>query len=172
MDTIWEFLKTNERVQGILIGLIAAAIAWKSGFSARRRLSKDIRKLENELRELQGHLNTQLKINAQGNDALNKELEELRRQNENLRVSTASMQTKPGRAELRHSQITEAAVRLMREQAPGFAPAWEKAMRQAESEVEAGESGLKKLVRRVIPSIGMSAPASGPAGTVHDAEPS
>jgi chromosome segregation ATPase len=164
MDQFWEYLK-HPFTLGLLLGLAVAAVAWKSGFSARRRLGKDIRKLENELRELQGHLNTQLKINAQGNDAVQKELEEQKRQNENLRVSLASLQSKPGKAELRHAQMTENAVRLMREQAPGFAPAWEKAMRQSEMELEAGESGLKKLVRRVIPGIGMS--PNSPAATGH-----
>lgn len=159
---IWEIIK-NPLVQGLAIGLAVAAVAWKSGFSARRRLAKDVRRLENELRELQGHLNTQLKINAQGNDSLQRELEEHRRQNENLRVSLATLQSKPGKAELRHTQVTENAVRLMREQAPGFAPAWEKAIRQAEQEVEASESGLKKLVRRVIPGIGMTSNASSTA---------
>ncbi|QJE98299.1 hypothetical protein [Luteolibacter luteus] len=164
MDQFWEYLK-HPFTLGLLLGLAVAAVAWKSGFSARRRLGKDIRKLENELRELQGHLNTQLKINAQGNDAVQKELEEMKRQNENLRVSLASLQSKPGKAELRHAQMTENAVRLMREQAPGFAPAWEKAMRQAEVELEAGESGLKKLVRRVIPGIGMSGGPATATGT-------
>ena len=168
MDQFWEYLKENQFASGLLLGallgLAVAAAAWKSGFSARRRLAKDIRKLESELRELQGHLNPQLKINAQGNDTLQRELEEQKRQNENLRVSLASLQSKPGKAELRHAQMTENAVRLMREQAPGFAPAWEKAMRQAELELEAGESGLKKLVRRVIPGIGMSGGSPAASG--------
>jgi DNA repair exonuclease SbcCD ATPase subunit len=166
---ILEYLK-HPFTLGLLLGLAVAAVAWKSGFSARRRLGRDVRKLENELRELQGHLNTQLKINAQGNDTLQRDLEELRRQNENLRVTVATLQTKPGKAELRHSQVTENAVRMMREQAPGFAPAWEKAMRQAESELEAGESGLKKLVRRVIPGIGMSSGGGTPSSGVQDAD--
>ena len=165
---IWEQINWYF-VGGLGTGLAVAAVVWKSGFSARRRLAKDVRKLENELRELQGHLNTQLKINASGNDTLQKELDEHRRQNENLRVSLASLQNKPGKAELRHAQITESAVRLMREQAPGFAPAWEKAVRQAEGELEAGESGLKKLVRRVIPGIGMGPSAAHAAGT-HEGE--
>lgn len=163
---LWESLK-HPFTLGLLLGLAVAAVAWKSGFSARRRLGRDIRKLENDMRELQGHLNTQLKINAHGNDTLQRELEELRRQNENLRVSVATLQSKPGKAELRHLQVTESAVRLMREQAPGFAPAWEKALRQAEAELEAGESGLKKLVRRVIPGIGMSGTS---AATAPDSE--
>lgn len=156
MEQFLEILK-KPFVWGLLLGLAAAIVAWKSGLSTKIRLSRDIRRLENELRELQSHLNTQLKINAHGNKSLQDELEELRRQNENLRVSVASLQSKPGRPEVRQYQITESAVRLMREQAPGFAPAWEKAVRQAESEVEASESGLKRLVRMVIPSIGMSA---------------
>jgi hypothetical protein len=44
----------------------------------------------------------------------------------------------------------------MREQAPGFAPAWEQALRQGEQEVDAADSGLVKLVRRVIPGLGNS----------------
>lgn len=166
---IWEYLK-HPFTLGLLLGLAVAATTWKSGFSARRRLSRDVRKLEGELRELQGHLNTQLKINAQGNEALQRELEELRRHNENLRVNVATLQAKPGRAELRHSQITEGAVRLMREQAPGFAPAWEKALRQAEAELEAGESGFRKLVRRVIPGIGSGAGGTTVAGGGSDAD--
>ncbi len=170
MEINWDLINWYF-VGGLGAGLAVAAAAWKSGFSARRRLGKDVRKLESELRDLQGHLNTQLKINAQGNDSLQKELEEQKRQNENLRVSLASLQNKPGKAELRHAQITESAVRIMREQAPGFAPVWEKAMRQAEAELEAGESGLKKLVRRVLPGISMgpASAAAQPAGT-HEGE--
>jgi hypothetical protein len=167
MDQFLEFLKTPFAI-GLIIGLALTFFTWKSGLSNKLRLSRDVRRLENELRELQGHLNTQLKINSHGNQSQQKELEELRRQNENLRVSLASMQTKPGRAEVRQYQVTENAVRLMREQAPGFAPAWEKAVRQAEIEVEAGESGLKKLVRKVIPAIGMGSGASTVAA--HDDE--
>lgn len=166
---IWQYLK-DPFTLGLLLGLAVAAVAWKSGFSTRRRLARDIRKLENDMRELQGHLNTQLKINAHGNDTLQRELEELRRQNENLRVSVATLQSKPGKAELRHFQVTESAVRMMREQAPGFAPAWEKAMRQAEVDLEAGESGLKKLVRRVIPGIGNGGGGNSPTASVQDAD--
>lgn len=168
METFLEIIRMPF-VWGLAIGLTLAILAWKSGLSTKLRLSRDIRRLENELRELQGHLNTQLKINAQGNQTLEKDLQRLREQNENLRVSLATAQSKPGRAEMRHYQVMEAAVRQMREQAPGFAPAWEKALRQAESEIEAGENGLKKLVRKVIPGIGMSSPAAS-AATEKDEE--
>ena len=140
-------------VWGLLLGLLIAGFIWKSGFSARRHLAREIKRLEGELKDLQKHLNTQLKVNASGNEALQSELDLLRTQNENLRVNNAALSQKPGRAEMRLLQVHEIAIRAMHEQAPGFAPAWEKAMRQGEAELEAADGGLKKLLRMVIPSL-------------------
>lgn len=156
MDFLNEALK-NPFTWGLLLGLLIAAFIWKAGFSARRTVSRDLKRVEEEMKNLQGHLNTQLKINASGNESLQTELESLRRQNETLRVNNSALQQKPGRAEQRLLQIHEIAIRTMREQAPGFAPAWEKALRQGEAELDSAESGLKKLVRRVIPGLGNSA---------------
>ncbi len=156
----------NPFTWGLLLGLLIAAFLWKAGFTARRSVSRELKRVEAELKDLQGHLNTQLKINATGNGALTAELESLRSQNETLRLNNSSLQQKPGRAEQRVLQIQEIAIRTMREQAPGFAPAWEKALRQGESEVDAAESGLKKLVRRVIPGLGNT--SSQPVLTVKE----
>jgi hypothetical protein len=158
MDPVIEVLK-NEFVWGLLLGLLITFFVWKSGFTARRNDAREIKRLETEIKNLQSHLNTQLKINASGNEVLQTELETLRRQNENLRVNNAALQQKPGRAEQQMLQVYEIAIRTMREQAPGFAPAWEKALRQGEADLEAAESGFKKLVRRVIPSLGNSPPS-------------
>jgi hypothetical protein len=157
MESILEFLK-EPFTWGLLLGLLIAAFIWKSSFSSRRSIARELKRVEDEMRDLQIHLNTQLKINATGNDALQTELESLRKQNENLRIHQAAIMQKPGRAEHRLLQVYESAIRLMREQAPGFAPAWEKAIRQAEAEVDAAESGLTKLVRRVIPGLGNNSP--------------
>ncbi|MEY5012897.1 MAG: hypothetical protein RLY69_612, partial [Verrucomicrobiota bacterium] len=51
-------------VWGVLLGLLIAGFIWKSGFSARRNLAREIKRLEGELKDLQKHLNNQLKINA------------------------------------------------------------------------------------------------------------
>ena len=157
MEYLTEALK-SQFTWGLLLGLLIAAFIWKSGFSARRAVSRDLKRVEDEMKNLQSHLNTQLKINASGNESLQVELESLRKQNETLRVNNAALQQKPGRAEQKLLQVQEIAIRTMREQAPGFAPAWEKALRQGEAEVDAAESGLKKLVRRVIPGMGGSTP--------------
>jgi len=156
---VTDFLTTSIQhpfTWGLLLGLLIAAFLWKSGYTARRNVSRELKRVETEIKDLQGHLNTQLKINASGNESLQTELEFLRKQNETLRLNNSALQQKPGRAEHRALQVQEIAIRTMREQAPGFAPAWENALRQAESEVDAAESGLKKLVRRVIPGLGNS----------------
>ena len=152
-----DFFKTaleREFTWGLLLGLLIATFIWKAGFTARRNAKREIKRLQAELKELQSHLSTQLKINASGNESLTTELDALKRQNESLRMNNALLQQKPGRAEQRQLQVYDIAVRAMREQAPGFAPAWERAVRQGESELDAADSGLKKLVRRVIPGLG------------------
>lgn len=153
MDILTEALK-HPFTWGLFLGLLVAAFIWKSGFTARRHAVREVRRVETEMKDLQGHLNTQLKINASGNEKLQAELDVLRQQNETLRVNNNALQQKPGRAEQRQLQVYEIAIRSLREQAPGFAAAWEKAVRQGEVEVEASESGLKRLVRRVIPGLG------------------
>ena len=161
MDHLTEALK-NPFTWGLLLGLLIAAFLWKSGFSARRNVARDLKRVEGELKNLQSHLNTQLKINASGNESLQAELDSLRQQNETLRGNITLLQHKPGAAEQRLLRVHEIAVRTMREQAPGFAPAWEKALRQGEDDADAAESGLKKLVRRVIPGLGNSSSAKPP----------
>ena len=143
---------------GLVGGLFLLVMVWRLMRKDITMLRSEKKRLQEENKELQGHLNTQLKINAKGNDQLEADLIELREQNENLRSNLNVAKQKPGRAELRHLQMMENAVSVMREQAPGFAPAWEKAMRDAEAAELAAEGGLKKLIRKVLPTS-KSAPA-------------
>lgn len=143
---------------GLVVGLFLLVMVWRLMRKDITMLRSEKKRLQEENRELQGHLNTQLKINAKGNGQLEAELKEMREQNEILRSNVNVAKQKPGRAELRHLQLMENAVTVMREQAPGFAPAWEKAMRDAEAAELAAEGGLKKLMRKVLPT-GKSAPA-------------
>ncbi len=141
---------------GLFLGLLIAGFILKNAIAEKFRLKKEIKKLETEMRELQAHLNTQMKITASGSDSMTKEIESLKVQNENLRVNLAILQTKPDKNEQRQFRIQEMAIRSMREQAPGFAGAWEKAVREAETEIESAESGFTKLMRKVIPGLGNS----------------
>ena len=161
MEAVLEILK-QPFIWGLLVGLLIAFFMWKSGYTAAQHLKKEAKRVNEEMKELQNHLNTQLKINATGNEKLTQELDALKEQNENLRVNIASIQQKPDKAELKHLQVTEKAVSLMREQAPGFATAWEKALREAEEEYANAENGLSKLVKKVIPRLGKSTEKEAP----------
>ena len=149
MDTFWEFLK-SPFAGGLAIGLALTFFTWKSAIAAKMNLKKENKRIRTEMRELETHLNTQLKINASGNNSIQEKVDSLQEQNETLRVNIAALQNKPGRSELRSLHTMETAVRLMREQAPGFASAWEVALRQAETEYDEASGGLRKLVRKVI----------------------
>ena len=152
METLKDII--SERFTwGLIVGLVLLILSWKSNLKEKRYLKKEIKRLNQENAELQNHLGTQLKINAKGNEALQSQLDELREQNETLRVNIHTLQQKPGKTEMRKLEIMETAVSSMREQAPGFAAAWEKSMRDAEDHMHDAESGLKKLIHKVIPSF-------------------
>ncbi|MEN9991433.1 MAG: hypothetical protein RLZZ224_1135 [Verrucomicrobiota bacterium] len=143
---------------GFLIGLIPAFFAWKNTIRLRFQSKKRQQHHDKELAELRKHLHTQLTINAHGNESMVKEIESLRSQNETLRINLAAAQQKPGRAEIRQLQILESALRTMREQAPGFAPVWERVLREAEEQAEKQNQGLLGMMRQILPSIGSTKP--------------
>ena len=153
-DIDWFALLLHPATLGFLAGLVLAFFIWNGARAAKSNLKRENKRLDKEISELQSHLNTQLKINASGNKNMEKEIQDLKETNENLRVNISALQNKPGKFEVRQLHLMERAIGLMREQAPGFAQAWEQALRQAEAEQEAAEGGLRKLVRRVLPSIG------------------
>ena len=150
---------TNPFTWGLLLGLFFTALAWYLNVAKKRELGREVRKLRE-------HLNTQMEITAKGNNALRKETELLRQQNENLRVSIKEWQGKPGRNELRMLFIYDKAVRILNQTAPGFSPVWEKAVREAEDELIASESGVTALIRRVFSPFAGSDRLTAPSGRV------
>ncbi len=109
-----------------------------------------IRKYKKELNEYKAHLERQMKITDAGNSTLVKELERLKKENENLRISVKTLGQKPGRAELRLLNIYDVALRKMMSQAPGFSSAWEISLQEAEREYEENETGIKSIVGKVF----------------------
>jgi len=136
---------------GLAGGLGVALRGWVGARAKRRELEK-------EIADLRAHINRHMQITGEGSRALQEELESLRKQNENLRITVKTLENKPGRAEIRTLHVYDRAVRQMMAEAPGFAPAWERAMQEAEEQVAEAESGLSALVRKVFRPV---LPSSG-----------
>ncbi|MBN2815852.1 MAG: hypothetical protein JXQ67_04165 [Campylobacterales bacterium] len=131
-------------IGGIVIGYFVSFL--KSRF--------EVGKYKKELREYKEHLNRQMKITNEGNKNLEDELTRLKKESENLRVSLQTMSQKPGRSEIRLLNIYDGALRKMMMRAPGFAPAWEMSLQEAEKEYEENEKGFKSIIKKVFgPSL-------------------
>ena len=138
---------TDPFTLGLLLGIAFACIIAIGGWSRRRSLVKDNRLLRE-------HLQTQMTINAKGNQSTLQEIEQLKKQNENLRITLATLKNRPDKSELRTLYLYDKAIHLMYEKAPGFAPAWESIIKEAESDMERTSTGLIAWARRVIrPSL-------------------
>jgi hypothetical protein len=128
---------------GFGIGLFVALCVWLLGVWRRRELRADVKRLHH-------HLHTQMEISHEGSDARRRELDRLRLENENLRISLKAWQQKPGRHELRSLQVYDAAVHRLLESTPGFSMAWEVAMRESEAQMERVDRGFLAFTRRLI----------------------
>lgn len=140
--------------QTILFIIGGVVIGWFLSFIKSRF---EVSKYKKEIKEYKEHLNRQMKITNDGSKAQEDELNKLKKENENLRISVQALGQKPGRAELRLLNIYDNALRKMQMRAPGFSSAWEMSLQEAEAEYEANETGLKSIIKRVFkPSLAQS----------------
>lgn len=140
-----EFLSNplNTFLVGLGIAVVLAGYVWFKGVLDRREPRR-------ELKALKEQLHRQMTIVDKGNEKTLAELEDLRKQNENLRITVATLKGKPGRAELRTLHAYEHALRLMQKRAPGFAPAWEDALAEAQREADKADTGIIGMVRKAF----------------------
>lgn len=150
--------------QTILFVLIGIAIGWVLSYL---KSMLTIRTHKKELKEYQNHLERQMKITDAGNKTLMDDMENLKRENENLRISVKTLGQKPGRAELRQFNIYDNALRKMMLQAPGFSSAWESALQESEREYEKNEAGFKNIMGKVF---GSSSTSNADEPTTHQIE--
>lgn len=153
MESFLELLK-HPFFWGLAMGAALAVVVWRAAFMKQRLLMKEIKDQKSEIDDLNKHLNRQMKITAKGSEELERELESLKVQNENLRVNLSSLDQKAGRAEMKTLQVYDRAIATMNEKAPGFGSAWEGAMKEAEAELQDAGNGLVKFFKKVVrPSL-------------------
>lgn len=131
-------------VAGLSIGLVIVFFVMISAWFKRRSLEKENASL------LRGHI----LMHDTGHKTLTGDLEGLKKQNENLRITVATLKTKTEKSELRTLHIYDKAIRLMIVRAPGFAPVWESTLAEAEAEMHQVDTGMVAWIKRTIrPSL-------------------
>lgn len=133
---------------GLGSGCIVALIVW---FVYIMKLHLAKKKGENDVKKLKDMLTSRMEIESDGITKLKNENEELKRFNENLRVSLQTMSQKPGRKEIERLQVYQKAVDRLTINSPGFGAAWQAALKESEEEFSRTYSGVIPFIRRVIP---------------------
>jgi len=148
--------------QAILFIIGGVVLGW---FLSYLKSRFEVRAYKKEIKEYKEHLNRQMKITNEGSKNLEAELAQLKKENENLRISLQTMGQKPGRAEIRLLNIYDGALRKMMMRAPGFSSAWEMSLQEAEHEYQENEKGFKSIIKKVFgPSLTQTSSAHAGEG--------
>ncbi len=133
---------------GLGSGCILAFIVWVV-YCIKLHSAK--KKGEGDVKKLKDMLTSRMEIESDGVSKLKSENEDLKKYNENLRVSLQTMSQKPGRKEIERLQVYQKAVDRLTINSPGFGPAWQAALKESEEEFSKTYSGVIPFIRRVIP---------------------
>lgn len=136
---------SNPFAKGLALGIVLCIVIYLRGFLRRRELSKEVDRLRS-------HLHTKLEIDSTENERRKGELDRLKQERDNLQITVQSLNQKPGRKEIRQYYIYQTALDIMFEKAPGFAPAWQITLKEAEDLFEKSEKGVVPLLKRLMPS--------------------
>jgi hypothetical protein len=126
---------------GALLGLIVIVFALMRLWDTK-----------SEVRRLKRHLADKLELEADATNRLRLDLQELKQQNENLRIKVANLNQYPDKRLQRELEIYARAERFMVSSSPGFPAVWEEAKRTAMSGLEQEETG-KSLPKRVFNAL-------------------
>lgn len=129
---------------GLGVGVLFAVVFYVRGMLKESSLNKKIK-------ELKAHLHNKLELDSEANEKRKQELKELKKQNENLRITNQSLAQKPGRREVVNLHVYQKALSVMYERASGFAPMWQNALKEAEHEYKASETGTVPFIKKIIP---------------------
>jgi hypothetical protein len=130
---------------GLGAGLVFFIIAVINNLRLRRKHKKEILRIKSIVTQ-------KMDLESDSYTRLRDENAELKRQNENLRITARTLAQKPHRKEVARLQVYQRAIEIMSLRAPGFSPAWQTALSESEAEYEKVYTGLEPLVRKVVPS--------------------
>lgn len=153
-DSSWiAGILSNPFFRGLMIGLALAGFLWVRGWFKTRELNGHLKKLRE-------HLHTKLEIDSTENERRKAEMEKVKQERDNLRNMVQVLNQKPGRQELRQVQVYQKAIEIMFEKSPGFAPAWQITVKEAEEELKKAERGIIPFFKRMTTSSSSSSDKS------------
>lgn len=139
---------TEEQMAAFFVGLGAGLLLCVVVYIREQVKRQPLKK---KIKELKNHLQQKLEIDAEATNRRNRDVEQLKAENENLRISNQSLAQKPGRREIMNLHVYQRAIGIMSEVATGFAPMWQKALKEAEQEIEEAEAGKRPFIKKIIP---------------------
>jgi hypothetical protein len=135
----------NSFYWGLGIGVVLGVIGF--GFTIMRLWDT-----KGEVRRLKRHLADKLELESEATNRLRLDLQELKQQNENLRIKVANLNQFPDKRLQRELEIYARAERFMVSSSPGFPAVWEEAKRSAVTDLEQEENG-KSLPKRMFNAL-------------------
>ena len=126
---------------GAVLGLIIIAFALMRLWDTK-----------SEVKRLKRHLSDKLELESEATNRLRHDLQELKQQNENLRIKVANLNQYPDKRLQRELEIYARAERFMVSSSPGFPAVWEEAKRSALAGLEQEENG-NSLPKRVFNAL-------------------
>ncbi len=138
----------KEVLIGLGVGLVIALVVYIWQKIARSDADK---KNKAEITRLKSMLADRMDIESEGVNRLKAENEELKKANENLRITNANLANKPGRAEVQRLHIYQQAVDRLIINSPGFGAAWQSALKESEDEFAKTYTGTQAFWKKVLP---------------------
>ncbi len=137
----------NDFLTGLIVGLavclVVSVALLSKGASEKKRAKEEVEKYKKMLQD-------RMELESEGLSKLKEENAELKKQNENLRISLNTMSQKPGRKEMQRLDVYQTAAERLSMNSPGFAPVWQAALKESEEEFKKTFLGLTPYLRRHI----------------------
>ena len=105
-----------------------------------------------EMDRLKMLLADRMDLESDGLTKIRQENEDLKKQNENLRITVNTYSQKPGRKEIARLNVYQTAVDRLTINSPGFGAAWQAALKESEEEFEKSYVGTQSFIKRLIPA--------------------
>ena len=135
----------NPFAKGLIIGIFFCLIILVRGYLSHHNLNK-------ELVKLRTRLNTKLETDSVEHERRKQEIEMLKQERDNLSITVQSLNQEPDRKEIRQYHLYQTALDIMFEKAPGFSPAWQITLKEAENLFDKSERGVTPVLNHLMPS--------------------